>query len=66
MFDKPVYDMGYASKQTDNAACDINAYGKVTNGWLSITQNLNYTFDNSTKKWNCEEQTSRGNVSEPM
>jgi hypothetical protein len=45
--------MGYASMFSDKSTCDMNIYGNVKDGWLSITQDLNYTYNNITQSWNC-------------
>jgi hypothetical protein len=62
MFDKDTYDMGYASMYSDNSTCDINIMANVKGGWMSVTQNLNYSYNEETEKWNCEAHTRRGNV----
>jgi hypothetical protein len=62
MFDKETYDMGYASMYSDNSTCDINIMANVKGGWMSVTQNLNYSYNEETEKWNCEAHTRRGNV----
>ncbi len=63
MFDKEVYDTGYASMYSDNSSCELNIQASVKDGWMSVTQNLNYSYDESSKEWNCKETTRRGNVS---
>ncbi len=63
MFDKPVYDMGYGSKYLDNSDCPITASASMSNGILSVTQNLNVTYNSTTKQWNCVEDKTNGQVS---
>ncbi len=48
---------------SDSSSCELNIQASVENGWMSVTQNLNYTYDESSKEWNCYETTRRGNVS---
>jgi hypothetical protein len=63
MFDKPIYDLGYASMYSDNITCDMNIVASVNNGWMFVTQNLNYSYNEDKDVWNCREKSRRGNVS---
>jgi hypothetical protein len=63
MFDKETFAMGYASMYSDNASCSLNIMASVKDGLMSVTQNLNYSYNEETEKWNCEAHTRRGNVS---
>lgn len=57
MFDKPVFDKGYGSPALDHSTCPLNIFSSISDGLLSVTQNLNITYNETKASWNCVERS---------
>ncbi len=48
---------------SDDETCNMNIQAAIKDGVLSVTQDLNQTYNETAQQWNCQTVDSKGNVS---